>query len=256
MAHAQKQHFVLRRNGRVHLNRRGRQFSRLQAAEVCASMIVMLDTPSSEVVWRVLATHSIHQFPLHFPSRASPCATTFQLVSTSARQTRGGNRTMAFPSAIFSQQHSTHSEPQRQKCRVFSCRRNRTKLFSLLMNLEIRAENDPRTEPCGMSSGILNIWRGGKEEKTMEPKLFFKLSGTSWWKTSKEYKNKRLSVDSRMQEVIFRSNDSCKGKTKHCHTSSFVKLPRRRPIICTQSSRLAAARGGESEEDIQGVSRL
>ena len=27
---------------------------------------------------RVLATHSIRQFPLHFPSRASPCATTFR----------------------------------------------------------------------------------------------------------------------------------------------------------------------------------
>ena len=29
MAHAQKPDFVIRRNGRVHLNRRGRQFSRL-----------------------------------------------------------------------------------------------------------------------------------------------------------------------------------------------------------------------------------
>ena len=27
---------------------------------------------------RVLATHSIRQFPLHFPYRASPCATTFR----------------------------------------------------------------------------------------------------------------------------------------------------------------------------------
>jgi len=39
-------------------NWRGRQFSRLLAAEVCASavvMVVMLDTPCSEVVWRVLA---------------------------------------------------------------------------------------------------------------------------------------------------------------------------------------------------------
>ena len=27
---------------------------------------------------RVLATHSIRQFPLHFPSRASPCAITFR----------------------------------------------------------------------------------------------------------------------------------------------------------------------------------
>ena len=82
MAHAQKPHFVFRRNGRVHLNRRGRQFSRLLAAEVCASAVVMLDTPCSDVVWRVLATHVIHQFPLHFPSRASLCAITFQLEST------------------------------------------------------------------------------------------------------------------------------------------------------------------------------
>jgi len=35
MAHAQKPDFVFRRNGRVHLNRWGRQFSRLLAAEVC-----------------------------------------------------------------------------------------------------------------------------------------------------------------------------------------------------------------------------
>jgi len=79
MAHAQKQDFVFRRNGRVHLNRQGRQFSRLLAAEVCASAVVMLDTPCSEVVGRVLATHSIHQFPLHFPS---PCVTVYHHIST------------------------------------------------------------------------------------------------------------------------------------------------------------------------------
>jgi hypothetical protein len=83
-AHAQKPDFFFRRNGRVHLNRRGRQFSRLLAAELCASAVVMLDTPCSEIVWRVLATHSIRQFPRHFPSRASPCAITFQLDSTSS----------------------------------------------------------------------------------------------------------------------------------------------------------------------------
>jgi len=71
------------RNGRVYLNRPGgRQFSRLLTAEVCASAVVMLDTPCSEVVWSVLATHSIREFPLHFPTRASPCAITFQLEST------------------------------------------------------------------------------------------------------------------------------------------------------------------------------
>jgi len=85
MAHAQKPDFVFRRNGQINLNRRGRQFSRLLAAEVCASavvMVVMMDKPCSEVLWRVLATHSIRHFPLHFPSRASPCAITFQLDST------------------------------------------------------------------------------------------------------------------------------------------------------------------------------
>jgi hypothetical protein len=81
MAQAQEPDFVFRRNGRVHLNRRGRQFGRLLAAEVCASEVVMLDTSCSEVVWRVLATHSIRQFPLHFPSLASPCTITVQLDS-------------------------------------------------------------------------------------------------------------------------------------------------------------------------------
>ena len=82
MAHEQKPDLIFRRNGRVHLNRWGRQFSRLLAVEVCASAVVMLDTPCSEVVWRVLATHCIRQFPLHFPSRVSPCTITFQLENT------------------------------------------------------------------------------------------------------------------------------------------------------------------------------
>ena len=67
MAHAQKPELVFRWNGRVHLNRRGRQFSPLLATDVCASAVVMLDTCSEEV-WRVLASYSIRQFPLHFPS--------------------------------------------------------------------------------------------------------------------------------------------------------------------------------------------
>jgi hypothetical protein len=83
MTHAQKPDFVFRRNGRVHLNRQGRQFSRLLAAEVCASAVVMLDTQCSEVVWRVLATHYIRQFPC-----ASPCAITFQLDSTGRLQSQ------------------------------------------------------------------------------------------------------------------------------------------------------------------------
>jgi len=93
----QKPDFVFRRNGRVHLNRRGRQFSRLLAAELCASVVVMLDT-CSEVVRRVLATHSIRQFPLHFPSRASPCAITFQPDSITGIRIRG---TTVFPALKY-----------------------------------------------------------------------------------------------------------------------------------------------------------
>ena len=40
MAHVHKPDFVFRRNGRVTLNRRVRQFSRLLAAEVCASAFI------------------------------------------------------------------------------------------------------------------------------------------------------------------------------------------------------------------------
>jgi hypothetical protein len=81
MAHAQKPDFIFRRNRQVHLNQWGRQFIRLLAAELCASAVVMLDTPCSEAVWRLLSTHSIYQFPLHFPSHVSLCAITFQLDS-------------------------------------------------------------------------------------------------------------------------------------------------------------------------------
>ena len=62
MTHAQKPDLVFLRNGRVHLNWWGRQFSRLLAAEVCASavvMVVMLDTPCSEVECKTTG------YPLH-----------------------------------------------------------------------------------------------------------------------------------------------------------------------------------------------
>ena len=67
MAHTQKPDFVFRRNGRVHLNRRGRQFSRLLAAEVCASAVVMLNTPCSEVVGRVWPNTPFASFPFTSP---------------------------------------------------------------------------------------------------------------------------------------------------------------------------------------------
>jgi len=104
MSHAQKRDFVFRRSGRVRSNRRGRHYSRLLAAEVCASaivMVIMLDTPCSVAVWKVLATHSIRLFSLYFPSCASPCTITFQLDSTKRRTLRS-----TFGALFFSRSHS------------------------------------------------------------------------------------------------------------------------------------------------------
>jgi hypothetical protein len=67
MAHAQKPDFVFRRNRRVHVNRRGRQFSRLLAAEVCASALVMLDTPRSEIMWEYWLPTPFAIFPFTSP---------------------------------------------------------------------------------------------------------------------------------------------------------------------------------------------
>ena len=85
MAHAQKPDSVFQRNGRVHLYRRGCQFSRVLAFLECGSV----ENDCSNTGWTVssqsedcLATHSIRLFPLHFSSRASPCATRFRFHST------------------------------------------------------------------------------------------------------------------------------------------------------------------------------
>ena len=78
MAHAPKPDFVFRRNGRVHLNLQGRQFIRLLAAEVCASAVVMLDTPCSEVVKGT--GYTLHS-PVS-PSPPLPCVTVCHHVST------------------------------------------------------------------------------------------------------------------------------------------------------------------------------
>ena len=69
MAHAQKPDLVFQRNGRVHLYQRGCQFSRLLAAEVCASAVVMLDRPCP-----IQCTTA--GYPLHLPFSPSllhPC---------------------------------------------------------------------------------------------------------------------------------------------------------------------------------------
>jgi hypothetical protein len=78
----QKPDFVFRRNGRVHLNRRGRQFSRLLAAEVCVSN----GSNAGYTMFRGSVKGT--GYPLHspvtpsLPLPTSPCAIAFQLQST------------------------------------------------------------------------------------------------------------------------------------------------------------------------------
>ena len=60
-------HLVFQRNGRVHLNRRVCQFSRLLAAEVCASAVVMLDRPCSDTVQDCWLPTPFASFPFTSP---------------------------------------------------------------------------------------------------------------------------------------------------------------------------------------------
>jgi len=84
MAHAQKPNFVFQRNGRVHLNRRGSQVSRLLAVEECGSAGRAWVDHVPRHSARVVATLSNRLFPLHFPSHSSPFAITFRTASTTA----------------------------------------------------------------------------------------------------------------------------------------------------------------------------
>ena len=82
MAHAQKPDFVFRRNGRVHLNRQGRQFSGLLAAEVCVSTF-MAGGNARYTLFRGGVKDT--GYPLHSPVSPSlplPCVTVCHHVPT------------------------------------------------------------------------------------------------------------------------------------------------------------------------------
>jgi len=82
MAHAQKPDFIFRRNGRVHLNRWGRQFSRLLAAEVCASSFIV-GSNAGHTMFRssVKGTGYTLHSPVS-PSLPLPCVTVCHHIST------------------------------------------------------------------------------------------------------------------------------------------------------------------------------
>jgi hypothetical protein len=83
MAHAQKPDFVFRRNGRVHLNRRGGGAS--VQSTTCSRGVCISGSNAGYTMFRssVKGTGYPLATPvsLHFPSRASTSAITFQLDS-------------------------------------------------------------------------------------------------------------------------------------------------------------------------------
>jgi len=82
MAHAQKPDFVFRRNGRVHLSRRGRQFSRLLVAEMCASALIV-GSNARYTMFR--GSEKGTGYTLHSPVSPSlplPCVTVCHHIST------------------------------------------------------------------------------------------------------------------------------------------------------------------------------
>jgi hypothetical protein len=86
MAHAQKADFVFRRNGRVHLNRRGRQFSRLLAAELCTSALIVRSNARYTMFRGSVKSTG---YPLHSPVSPSlplPCVTVCHHISTGVYQ--------------------------------------------------------------------------------------------------------------------------------------------------------------------------
>jgi len=93
MAHAQKSDFVFPRNGRLHLNRWGRQFSRLLAAEVCASALVMLDTPCSDVAWEYWLPTPFASFPFTSPPVRHRVPSGSERALPTARNTANKHRT-------------------------------------------------------------------------------------------------------------------------------------------------------------------
>jgi hypothetical protein len=87
MAREQKPDFVFRRNGRVHLNQ---QVASVQSTTGSRGVRIS-GSNAGHTMFRgsVKSTgYPVRQFPLHFPSRTSPCAITFQMESTGTKPDR------------------------------------------------------------------------------------------------------------------------------------------------------------------------
>jgi len=77
MAHAQKPDLVFQETGRGHLSRGGGGVSSVDYWQLRSADQQIDHVPMYSA--RLLATHSIHIFPLNFPSHASLCAISFRM---------------------------------------------------------------------------------------------------------------------------------------------------------------------------------
>ena len=110
------------------------KFSRLLAGELYTSTFRICTARASlcsAVMWRLLATHSILLFPLHFSARVSPCAITFQTQSTYI----DNNSVMIGISFLVNYLNSICNES-------FPQRNSRTKLYMFLCHLKLETERD------------------------------------------------------------------------------------------------------------------
>jgi len=113
MAHAQKPDFVFRRNGRVRLNRRGRQFSRLLAAEVYASAFI-IGSNAGYTMFRGSVKGT--GYPLYSPVSPSlplPCVTVYHQISTGVYQLHSADvriQSQSYPFGICGGRINTESE--------------------------------------------------------------------------------------------------------------------------------------------------
>jgi hypothetical protein len=114
MAQALKPDFVFLQNGRVHLNRQGRQFSRLLAAEVCASAVVMVVESS----WNVMA---------HGDAREGKWRGNKRMEWVTSKRHMTANHRLA--RAVQTLRADAHSSPASSRLKWRPCRFKRTRPF-------------------------------------------------------------------------------------------------------------------------------
>ena len=154
----------------------------------------MLDTPCSEVVWRVLSTQSIRQFPLHFPFLALPCAITLQLDPTNFRRKfpySGAKQLSGQKERPWDQPHKHHCISAQHILKLASTTTGVTGSFcplrlSLSLSLSLSF--------CFHSNVVMSSQstRQEKQEAQEDKERYITLNKSGWTEKGEEWRNRRL----------------------------------------------------------------